>query len=208
MFDSTGKLPDAMYSDTLDFCQILDDYGPALGQAITCELIQSQFSLPFSLRGIVTVPVGNTYAYGSFDGCLSIKSNIFAMNGSNPLGLEKDFHGAWYSSKFDRITESPSKKQPRLTSGFNAIGGIANELIGIQLPQTISGVLDMILGVFFMVGDLRVGTCIPDTCSYMDIIYNNATLMSSYKMKMTFTSEILTEETKRVEMDTFGKTML
>ena len=40
VFDSSGKLPNGIYADTLEFCEFLDQYAPLLGfPPISCEQI-------------------------------------------------------------------------------------------------------------------------------------------------------------------------
>ena len=130
MFDSSGKLPDGIFADSIEFCDFLARFSPAIlgGQYVTCQDIIAAMNLPdlISLKGLITIPMGNTKAYGSFDGCLDSKSIIPMDNMTyNPLGLDFNFRGkhvplAIYStidleSLFGRRTEKDLRKRTRPT---------------------------------------------------------------------------------------------
>ena len=75
MFDSTGKLPDGIFGSYIDFCDFLEQAGPSLGLNFNCDylnvLIPDVPGIDFTLKGLLTIPLGNTHAFGSFEGCLS-----------------------------------------------------------------------------------------------------------------------------------------
>ena len=148
MFDAAGKLSDGIFADTMDFCYLLEQYSPSLlgGQYLTCEMIIASLNLPIpiSLRGLVTLPLGNTHAYGSFDECIAAESAIAFDNSTilgnqvNPLGIENNFKGKYIPlgmfSTIDLGNLSPPP-QDRMASGI-AVGGIIPPIInGLNLTN-------------------------------------------------------------------------
>ena len=91
-----------------------------------------------SLKGLLNIPLGNTHAFGSYEGCLAAKSNYMSpckdsitqepIETCNPLNLEKEFNGAWLPltvvSTIDLENLSPPEKNTRIASGISIIGGI------------------------------------------------------------------------------------
>ena len=104
VFDSSGKLPDGIYGDYIDFCDLLDQYGNLIlpGSGIKCDVVEMQLGIQgiISLKGLLNIPLGNTHAFGSYEGCLAAKSNYMSpckdsitqepIETCNPLKLEKD----------------------------------------------------------------------------------------------------------------------
>ena len=83
VLDSTGKLPDGIFSGTVDFCESLrafSVYAPEM-VTFTCESEiplpdGTTFSLSF-LKKLPPIPHGNTKAWGSVKGCISAKRYYF-----------------------------------------------------------------------------------------------------------------------------------
>ena len=101
MFDSTGKIPDGIYSESQDFCELLEFYGALLGLPFNCDtsfpLGGIDVSLNF-LKGKLAFPTGNTMSYGGFESCLIVQSTL--QNGSvgNPLSIP-NFEGNYMRIK-------------------------------------------------------------------------------------------------------------
>ena len=74
MFDSTGKLPDGIFGNYIDFCDFLEEFGGLLQLGFNCDylnvLIPDTPGIDISLKGLLTIPLGNTHAFGSYEGCL------------------------------------------------------------------------------------------------------------------------------------------
>jgi hypothetical protein len=125
VIDSMGKLPDGIFSDSMDLCDIL----PMVD--LSCEL----FGLGF-LKGIINIPMGNTLALGSFEGCLSAKSDINFTSPLNPYSMTENFMGQYIplllspaNTGMNKVDMKLKRNLPRIGTGIG-VGGIIPPLLG------------------------------------------------------------------------------
>ena len=119
MFDSTGKLPDGIYSDSYDFCQLLDQYQGVI--PFNCD----SYSLGF-LKGRIALPMGNTKAYGSFEGCLAVKTALKYGEDNNPFNIG-NFSGNYMRLKIKSL--APKSKPGTRMAPIIANGGLLDPII-------------------------------------------------------------------------------
>ena len=145
----------------------MDQYGPLLGFGdITCDFLSQRLNVPpelndlLNLRGLINIPVGNTKAFGSFEGCISTKSRVvndfnFTQEETNmtfsynPFDLEYEFSAGWAPVKLQSNIDLDSlgrngfdKPMPRIGSGLSVIDGIWHNLGDLgqnfTIPDTVS----------------------------------------------------------------------
>ncbi len=140
VLDSTGKIPDGVFSGSMDFCEVLEVFA-----GLSCA---SQGA--GALEGVITLPFGNTHAFGSFEGCLAAQSNINLTNPYlNPFSMKENFKGKWslrrwgsYFNLTDGGRDSMARvlrnqgAAPRMGIGF----GVAS-----SVGETLKKILDLII---------------------------------------------------------------
>ena len=104
VLDSSGKIPDGIFSGSRDFCDYIDEFKLMVeiysGQEFpfSCDTDFGGVSLSF-LRGKISIPQGNTKAWGSLEGCIGVKTNF--KEGIDPFyGILPNFGGLWTVQKF------------------------------------------------------------------------------------------------------------
>ena len=138
MFDSTGKIPDGIYSESQDFCELLEFYGALLGLPFNCDtsfpLGGIDVSLNF-LKGKLAFPTGNTMAYGGFESCLIVQSTL--QNGSvgNPLSIP-NFEGNYMRIKIKSLanmkSSTPDSRMAPIIAGSGLLEPIFENFLNIS----------------------------------------------------------------------------
>ena len=144
MFDSSGKLPDGIYTRSMDICEVLDQFGNvfAPGSNLNCNFLEMSLNLPeHTLSGLLNIPLGNTHAFGSYEGCLAVHNyydnpeepcvNPITNQTTtcNPLSVE-EFNGSWMPmSVKSTISLDAPQKTSRMASGISIIGGLGDLIL-------------------------------------------------------------------------------
>ena len=140
MLDSSGKIPDGIFAGSRDMCDYLDEakfYADLQGYdfPLTCDSVFAGQSLSF-LRGRVPIPLGNTKAWGSMEGCIGAKAT-FKPEEDPFYELLPGFAGLWTIKKFqvnmdnssdpERALVLQNKTQPKVAPAFGLIPTILPE---------------------------------------------------------------------------------
>ena len=206
MFDATGKLPDGIFADTQDICSILELGGTS------CDDIGLSF-----LKGLINIPVGNTHAYGSFEGCISVQSNILSNQSFNPFQLEEDMQGFYVPLKLLSTVDLSNGflAETKMAPIIGTIGGSLAPIIATLLNSSyVSGdieqMISVIQAIYFTTFDFQWAMCIPDACNEQDVLTNNAILYKPLNLTtaLGFGNQGFTTETKRVPMDNYAVSIM
>ena len=137
VLDASGKIPDGIFAGSRDLCDLLDElkyYSELQGFdfPMTCDSEFNGQSLSI-LRGKIPVPLGNTKAWGSMEGCIGAKATFKPEDLMNTL-LPGGFSGLWTIQKFQVDMGSQpervllqNKTQPRVAPAFGLIPEILPE---------------------------------------------------------------------------------
>ena len=135
MFDSTGKMPDGIYSESQDFCELLEYYGDLLPFPFNCDtsipLGGIDASLNF-LKGKLAIPTGNTMAFGGFESCLSVQTTL--QNGTNPLNIT-NFKGKHMRIKIksqSSMGPKPGSRMAPIIAGSGLLEPIIENFLNIS----------------------------------------------------------------------------
>ena len=147
MFDSSGKLPDGIYTRSMDICEVLDRFGNvfAPGSNLNCNFLELSLNLPENtLSGLLNIPLGNTHAFGSYEGCLAVRTNYDNSEAPcvaplpppynitqtcNPLSAA-EYNGSWMPmSVVSTVSIAPPQKTSRMASGISIIGGLGDLIL-------------------------------------------------------------------------------
>ena len=127
----------------MDICEVLDQFGNlfAPGLNLNCNFLEMSLKLPeHTLSGLLNIPLGNTHAFGSYEGCLAVHNYYDnpeepCLNSDNqtvtcnPLKIE-EFNGSWMPmSVKSTITLDAPKKTSRMASGITIIGGLGDLIL-------------------------------------------------------------------------------
>ena len=142
MFDSTGKLPDGIYSDNYDFCELLEQYQGVI--PFNCD----SYSLGF-LKGRIALPMGNTKAYGSFESCLAVKTSLQYGADNNPFNIA-NFSGNYMRLKIKSLTQStkPDTRMAPIIAGGGILEPIIQNFINISFNGDAEDIVILVMNYF------------------------------------------------------------
>ncbi|XP_059091947.1 nose resistant to fluoxetine protein 6-like [Tigriopus californicus] len=164
MLDSTGKIPDGVLSDTIDFCDILSFWVAPKA----CDFI------PGLNYGDVIIPKGNTISLGTFEGCLTAHS----IRSEDDLNPWDDFEGQHCTMKVQGLGSALKRPQEIPQSMLNGMNPIT-KMPGV--PGWIGGIIDLLPGDVDIQGITDIylqemvpifGVCVPSGCSEEDVTTN------------------------------------
>ena len=131
----------------MDICDVLDQFGNvfAPGSNLNCNFLELSLNLPENtLSGLLNIPLGNTHAFGSYEGCLAVKTNYINSEAPcvaplpppfnitqtcNPLSAA-EFNGSWLPmSVVSTVSIAPPQKTSRIASGISIIGGLGDLIL-------------------------------------------------------------------------------
>ena len=130
-------MPDGIFSESQDFCELLEFYGNLLPFPFTCDstipLGGIDVSLGF-LKGKVAFPTGNTMAFGGFESCLSVQTTLQNGTETNPLSIP-NFKGKHMRIKIksqSSIGPKPDSRMAPIIAGSGLLEPIIENFLNIS----------------------------------------------------------------------------
>ena len=130
-------MPDGIFSDSQDFCELLEFYGNLLPFPFNCDstipLGGIDVSLGF-LKGKVAFPTGNTMAFGGFESCLSVQTTLQNGTETNPLSIP-NFNGKHMRIKIksqSSMGPKPDSRMAPIIAGSSLLEPIIENFLNIS----------------------------------------------------------------------------